>query len=86
MTQFIDADAYVVINDGLYQYPVRISDLHEGDTEESLRAMTGEEYSVWCQKVPGDFAAAGGNVGSEACIDFCERLKEADCTVWHIWR
>lgn len=84
-TQQIQAAEYVVINDGQFQYPVKKSHLRPEDSEESLKKMSGDEYSIWChQEVPADFAAAGGDAGSQKCIDFCEALKADGADVWYI--
>jgi hypothetical protein len=80
----MNASKYIVVNDGQFVYPVRKSALRAGDTEKSVRAMSGDEYAAWCQDVPADFAAAGGSVGSQECIDFCEALIEAGADQWHV--
>lgn len=79
------AKEYVVIDDGQFQYPVLKSDLRPNDTQDMLKAMSADQYSAWCNtEVPADFAAAGGTVGSQECIDFCEALKDAGADTWYI--
>lgn len=71
----------VVIHDGVHRYPVERDDLDE-QTEESLRAMTGDEYTEWCQDHRMDDRA--GLVGSQGCIAYCEALTEAGAEEWSI--
>lgn len=80
----MEANLYVVINDGQYRYPVIKSNLGPNDTEESLRAMSGDEYSHWCNSTPWAQDAAGGDVGSEECLAFCDRLIAEGADHWRI--
>ena len=38
---------WIIVNDGELRYPVRTSDLRQGESEGSLRAMTAREYDEW---------------------------------------
>jgi hypothetical protein len=78
------ATDYIIINDGQYVYPVLRSDLdRSGQTEESLRAMDGDEYSAWCSsgRVP---VAEARCVGSAECIRRCQDLQEEGAETWYI--
>jgi len=78
----VDADDYVVIDDGGFRYPMDRDDL-DGQTEESLRAMRGpDEYSLWCSEHRMDERA--GSVGSQGCLDFCAALIEAGAEEWSV--
>lgn len=77
-----DAKNYIVVSDGQFQYPVKKSSLHPGDTEEMVKDMSGEEYDAWCQDVPADLRV--GEVGTWACIDLCRDLIDAGADEWDV--
>lgn len=76
-----NAKLYVVVDDGQFQYPMLLSDTGD-DTEGTLRAMGGDQYSHWCTTHPADLRIA--DVGTQGCIDLCRDLIAAGCETWQI--
>jgi len=77
-----DAANYVVVDDGQYRYPVAVEDLRDGDTEEVIRAMSGDEYGEWCNAVPADQRLY--MVGDCEMIALCQEMIESGADVWHV--
>lgn len=71
---------YIVIDDGGMRYIVDRHDLRDGDTEESIRAMTPDQYDPFCRAVPADQRYA--IVGSGDNVDLCNAMIEAGADHW----
>ena len=73
---------HIIIDDGQFRYPVRRADLRPQDTLSALQAMSGDEYSEWCQQVPMD--SSHGDAGTAECIEYCDALEADGAEIWHI--
>lgn len=77
----INAEDYIVINDGQFVCAYERIELSDDDSEAKLKAMDGEAYSAWCSdRAP---YTPAGSVGSQQMIDFCKALEEAGADVWY---
>jgi hypothetical protein len=73
---------YVVINDGGATFFVDRDDLHNGETERSLKALSDDAYQAWCQDVSADQRYAG--VGSGENTKLCNDMLDAGAEYWCI--
>lgn len=72
---------YIIIDDGAFRYIMDRDDL-TGSSAGELSAMTGDEYSEWCQDNPCNDRYA--IVGDGRLTDLCNDMIEAGAEVWHI--